>query len=174
MGSSPILAKLWGVRRPDAISQTQHVTALSRPPRQFTCRRIVLNCDHLPNSTSVHFTSDGPVSAQCEVAQVLARPRLASPCGTHFWHSAALHFGVENLAPGEARTPDLRVSLSILTYKHDALTDCATGAIQPSGTDCDMSFSSLFIHFLFLYDKYSYRITISTNIRKCCYQHGSC
>ena len=32
------------------------------------------------------------------------------------------------LAPGEARTPDLRISLSLLTYKYDALTDCATGA----------------------------------------------
>ena len=31
-------------------------------------------------------------------------------------------------APGEARTPDLRSSLSVLTYKYDALTDCATGA----------------------------------------------
>ena len=31
-------------------------------------------------------------------------------------------------APGEARTPDLRISLSVLTYKYDALTDCATGA----------------------------------------------
>ena len=31
-------------------------------------------------------------------------------------------------APGEARTPDLRTSLSVLTYKYDALTDCATGA----------------------------------------------
>ena len=29
-------------------------------------------------------------------------------------------------APGEARTPDLRISLSVLTYKYDALTDCAT------------------------------------------------
>ena len=31
-------------------------------------------------------------------------------------------------APGEVRTPDLRISLSVLTYKYDALTDCATGA----------------------------------------------
>ena len=31
-------------------------------------------------------------------------------------------------APGEARTPDLRISMSVLTYKYDALTDCATGA----------------------------------------------
>ena len=31
-------------------------------------------------------------------------------------------------APGEARTPDLGISLSVLTYKYDALTDCATGA----------------------------------------------
>ena len=30
-------------------------------------------------------------------------------------------------APGEARTPDLRISLSVLTYMYDALTDCATG-----------------------------------------------
>ena len=35
---------------------------------------------------------------------------------------------MKNLAPGEARTPDLRISLSVLTYKYDALTDCATGA----------------------------------------------
>ena len=35
----------------------------------------------------------------------------------------------ENLAPGEARTPDIRISLSVLTYKYDALTDCATGAM---------------------------------------------
>ena len=35
----------------------------------------------------------------------------------------------KNLAPGEARTPDLRISLSVLTYKYDALTDCATGAM---------------------------------------------
>ena len=34
------------------------------------------------------------------------------------------------LAPGEARTLDLRISLSVLTYKYDALTDCATGAYQ--------------------------------------------
>ena len=34
----------------------------------------------------------------------------------------------KNFAPGEARTPDLRISMSILTYKYDALTDCATGA----------------------------------------------
>ena len=31
-------------------------------------------------------------------------------------------------APGEAWTLDLRISLSVLTYKYDALTDCATGA----------------------------------------------
>ena len=31
-------------------------------------------------------------------------------------------------ASGEARTPDLRISLSVLTYKYDVLTDCATGA----------------------------------------------
>ena len=31
-------------------------------------------------------------------------------------------------AAGEARTPDLRIYLSVLTYKYDALTDCATGA----------------------------------------------
>ena len=31
-------------------------------------------------------------------------------------------------APGEARTPDLRISLSVLSYKYDALTDCATRA----------------------------------------------
>ena len=30
--------------------------------------------------------------------------------------------------PWEARTPDLRISLSTLTYKYNALTDCATGA----------------------------------------------
>lgn len=35
-------------------------------------------------------------------------------------------------APGEARTLDLRISLSVLTYKYDALTDCATGA-YPEG-----------------------------------------
>ena len=35
----------------------------------------------------------------------------------------------QNLAPGEARTPDLRISLSVLTYKYDALTDCATGVM---------------------------------------------
>ena len=35
---------------------------------------------------------------------------------------------MKNFAPGEARTPDLRISLSVLTYKYDALTDCATGA----------------------------------------------
>lgn len=34
----------------------------------------------------------------------------------------------KTLAPGEARTLDLRISLSVLTYKYDALTDCATGA----------------------------------------------
>ena len=34
----------------------------------------------------------------------------------------------ENLAPGEARILDLRISFSVLTYKYDALTDCATGA----------------------------------------------
>ena len=28
-------------------------------------------------------------------------------------------------APGEARTPDLRISLSVLTCKDNALTDCA-------------------------------------------------
>ena len=32
-------------------------------------------------------------------------------------------------APGEARTPDLRVSLSVLTYKYDVPTGCATGAV---------------------------------------------
>ena len=31
-------------------------------------------------------------------------------------------------APGKARTPDLRISLSVLTYKYDALADSATGA----------------------------------------------
>ena len=31
-------------------------------------------------------------------------------------------------APGEAPTPDLRISLSVLNYNYDALTDCATGA----------------------------------------------
>lgn len=36
--------------------------------------------------------------------------------------------GKTNFAPGEARTLDLRISLSVLTYKYDALTDCATGA----------------------------------------------
>ena len=34
----------------------------------------------------------------------------------------------KTFAPGEARTLDLRISLSVLTYKYDALTDCATGA----------------------------------------------
>ena len=34
----------------------------------------------------------------------------------------------KTFAPWEARTPDLRISLSVLTYKYDALTDCATGA----------------------------------------------
>ena len=46
------------------------------------------------------------------------------------------------LAPGEARTPDLRISLSLLTYKYDALTDCATGATgiaPPLITRHDMS-----------------------------------
>ena len=37
------------------------------------------------------------------------------------------HF-LKSLAPGEARTLDLRISLSVLTYKYDAQTDCATGA----------------------------------------------
>ena len=54
---------------------------------------------------------------------------------------------VKNLAPGEARTPDLRISLSVLTYKYDALTDCATGAmlvrlfpqVQFAGTCCTSS-----------------------------------
>ena len=32
-------------------------------------------------------------------------------------------------APGQARTPNLRISLSVLTYKYNALTDCATGAV---------------------------------------------
>ena len=36
----------------------------------------------------------------------------------------------KTLAPGEARTLDLRISLSVLTYKYDALTDCATGAYR--------------------------------------------
>ena len=31
-------------------------------------------------------------------------------------------------APGEARTRALRISLSVLTYKYAALTDCASGA----------------------------------------------
>ena len=30
-------------------------------------------------------------------------------------------------APGEGRTPDLLKSFSVLTYKYNALTDCATG-----------------------------------------------
>ena len=34
----------------------------------------------------------------------------------------------KSVAPGEARTLDLRISMSALTYKYDALTDCATGA----------------------------------------------
>ena len=38
------------------------------------------------------------------------------------------YYFYKNIAPGEARTPDLRISMSILTYKYDALTDCATGA----------------------------------------------
>ena len=44
----------------------------------------------------------------------------------HVPSNARIH--EKRLAPGEARTPDLRISLSILTYKYDALTDCATGA----------------------------------------------
>ena len=35
---------------------------------------------------------------------------------------------IRKIALGEARTLDLRISLSILTYKYDALTDCATRA----------------------------------------------
>ena len=31
-------------------------------------------------------------------------------------------------SPGEVRTPDLRISLSVLNHKYDVLTDCATGA----------------------------------------------
>ena len=31
-------------------------------------------------------------------------------------------------APEEARTPDLRISLSVLTFKYDSLTDCVPGA----------------------------------------------
>ena len=34
----------------------------------------------------------------------------------------------KSLASGEARTLDLRNSMSALTDKYDALTDCATGA----------------------------------------------
>ena len=44
-----------------------------------------------------------------------------------FWAQFARNI-FKNFAPGEARTPDLRISLSVLTYKYDALTDCATGA----------------------------------------------
>ena len=47
----------------------------------------------------------------------------------------------KTFAPGEARTPDLRISLSVLTYKYDALTDCATGAENRApafyGTHCE-------------------------------------
>ena len=43
----------------------------------------------------------------------------------------------KTLAPGEARTLDLRISLSVLTYKYDALTDCATGAWQPGMPKAD-------------------------------------
>ena len=32
-------------------------------------------------------------------------------------------------APEEDRTPDLRISLPVLTYKYDVLTNCATGAV---------------------------------------------
>ena len=50
-------------------------------------------------------------------------------------------FSAKTFAPGEARTPDLRISLSVLTYKYDALTDCATGAENhcPAfyGTHCE-------------------------------------
>ena len=42
----------------------------------------------------------------------------------------------KKLAPGEARTPDLRISLSVLTYKYDALTDCATGAMLEQFFSC--------------------------------------
>ena len=60
-----------------------------------------------------------PAQAQ-DVADALnTSPLIGSKMGPVF----------ENLAPGEARTPDLRISLSVLTYKYDALTDCATGAM---------------------------------------------
>ena len=32
-------------------------------------------------------------------------------------------------APEEDRTPDLRISLSVLTYKYDVPTNCATGVV---------------------------------------------
>ena len=37
-------------------------------------------------------------------------------------------FTIKKNAPGEARTHDLRVAQKELSYKHDALTDFATGA----------------------------------------------
>ena len=53
-------------------------------------------------------------------------PSISSTCAPTGSQLAPI---VKNLAPGEARTPDLRISLSVLTYKYDALTDCATGAM---------------------------------------------
>ena len=58
----------------------------------------------------------------------------------HFCHLLQVHLWplqggdfLKTCAPGEARTLDLRISMSILTYKYDALTDCATGAEPVSG-----------------------------------------
>ena len=60
----------------------------------------------------------------CSLCVNVVVPFLDLSCSSSIW---GLFF--KNLAPGEARTPDLRISLSVLTYKYDALTDCATGAM---------------------------------------------
>lgn len=49
---------------------------------------------------------------------------------------------VKTLAPGEARTLDLRISLSVLTYKYDALTDCATGAYLPHSAPTSLTLNN--------------------------------
>ena len=49
-------------------------------------------------------------------------------------------------APGEAPTPDFQISLSVLTYKYDALTDCATIADTVPKKIHHLSFSCVTFH----------------------------
>eukprot|EP00794_Sanderia_malayensis_P010015 gene10015-11038_t len=84
---------------------------------------LACNC-HLPGTINRNATCFKDYLGQCECKQNVEL-RDCSQCKNKYY---GMTDADPNGCKGEARTLDLRISPSILTYKYDALTDCATGA----------------------------------------------